>query len=102
MEERCVVAGALVEGGMNRLARVANISESQFAPMELSPEQKEKYRAENEAREKEYRKQTIARAVLELAERLVMRGKTPEQALGIATDFITRANETLNTFSLPE
>lgn len=98
MDERCVAAGALIGGGYPRMA---NISEGTMERM-IAPEEFAKLKAENEEREKRHRKETVARAVLEMAERLVMRGKSPEQALGIATDFITRANETLNTFSLPE
>lgn len=100
MEDRCVVAGALAGGYYDQ--GLAKLNSSMLRPAELSPEQEAKIKAECEAREKEAKKLAVSRAVLELAERLVLKGKKPEEAFNTATDFVTRANTVLNTFSLPE
>lgn len=98
--ERCVVAGAMMGGALNQINN--KYSESMLRPAELSPEQEAKLKADCEAKEKQYRKEAVSRAIVELAETMVLRGKTPEGAFAIATDFVTRASEILKTFNLPE
>lgn len=99
MDERCVVAGALA----GRDNRYSNGSIGLSTMNEILPvEEMAKLKAQNEQRQKEYARERVNVALLELAEKLVMRGKKPEEAFAIATDFITRANEVMKTFNLPE
>lgn len=100
MDERCVVAGALVNNRYDQ--GLAKLNSSMLRPAELSPEQEAKIKEECEKRLKEEKALSVKRAVLELAERLVLKGKKPEEAFTLATDFITRANVVVNTFELPE
>lgn len=101
MNENCVVAGALLGGGLGGYAQANRFNESMIAPL-IDEAQKKKLQEECEAREKQARKMAVHRALLELAERLVLKGTRPEEAFEIAKTFISKANEVVNTFELAE
>lgn len=60
---------------------------------QMSAEDIEKMRAENEKREEQYRQRAVVAATVELAEKLLIAGHTPETALATAQSFTVGVKE---------
>lgn len=91
------ILGNVLVHGMNN--RIGGPPYDEYPAKQISAEDMEKFRAENEARNKEFQRKQIAGAAIQIAEKLVVtQGMQPETAMSTAIDLVNRARVFMDNF----